>query len=432
VRELLVAMGGEPAGRLEEDAEGRLSFAYLPDHLSRPDAASLSHTLPLASEPVCEGAARTFFAGLLPEGPVREHAAAALGIAVDDDVGLLGALGPECAGAVRLLPPQDCGTAGRERCRWLSEAELASCLRNLPRRPLGIDEAEGARVCLAGAQDKLPVVLDRGGRVGLSLRGHPTTHVLKVQVDGFEDTQVNEAFCLALAGRLGLPVVEAALRRAEDVTYLAVRRYDRRPGPDGAIVRVHQEDLCQALALPPTRKYQADGGPTLIDCLDLIRAASRHPERDVETLVRAVALDYLIGNNDAHGKNFSLVRNPARGVGLAPLYDLGCTELYPGLPRSLAIRVDAEESAEELRPRDWRALAERAGISPTVLERWARPLAARAPGEARVLASEFRAAGWGASIPNRLSAFVGRRASALERTLADLVGRPPGGARRRA
>ena len=326
---------------------------------------------------------------------MREHAATRLGCEATDDLALLAGLGGDCAGAIQLhAPERRPPAAGGVGCRWLSEAELAACLRELPQHPLGLDETRDVRVCLAGAQDKLPVVIDRRARTGLSRGGRPTTHVLKVQVDGLEDTHVNEAFCLGLARRLGLPAVGASLRRAEDVSYLAVARYDRRR-EGGDIVRVHQEDVCQALALPPTRKYQAEGGPTLLDCVRLIRATSRRPDADVEMLLRAVALDYLIGNNDAHGKNLSFLRDGERGVRLAPLYDLGCTEVYPGLSRGMAMRIDEEETAEEIRAEHWRRLAQAAGLSWPVLGRWLQALAARAPPEARSLAAEMEAKGLG-------------------------------------
>jgi len=422
MRRLVVVIGEEPAGWLEEDAEGGLALRYRREWSGRADAVALSHSLPLADEPYREGAVRTFFDGLLPEGPVRDHLAARLGVPADDVLALLAAVGGDCAGAVRLFPPER-WPPGAAAVDWLSKADLASALRRLPERPLGVDPTRDVRVCLAGAQDKLPAVVAAGGRTGLARGGQATTHVLKVQVDGFDDTQVNEAFCLALARRLGLPAVEAELERAEDVTYVAVRRYDRRLDR-GRIARVHQEDVCQALGLPPTRKYEAHGGPTLVDCARLIRAASARPKADLETFLRAAALDYLIANNDAHGKNVSLLRDPERGVRLAPLYDVGCTEVYAGLPPGMAMRIGAEERAEEIRAKDWRRLAEGAELPPAVLARWLRPLVDRAPAEASRVAAELQAEGWPSAIPTRVCAFVERRARRLRAALADLVAPP--------
>ena len=428
MRRLVVVGAGQPAGLLQEDEEGLLSFRYRADWLDRTDAAALSNSLPLSAGACTEGAARTFFAGLLPEGPVREHAATRLGCEATDDLALLAGLGGDCAGAIQLhAPERRPPAAGGVGCRWLSEAELAACLRELPQHPLGLDETRDVRVCLAGAQDKLPVVIDHRARTGLSRGGRATTHVLKVQVDGLEDTHVNEGFCLGLARRLGLPAAGASLRRAEDVSYLAVARYDRRR-EGGDIVRVHQEDVCQALALPPTRKYQAEGGPGLLDCVRLIRATSRRPDADVEMLLRAVALDYLIGNNDAHGKNLSFLRDRERGVRLAPLYDLGCTEVYPGLSRGMAMRIDEEETAEEIRAEHWRRLAQAAGLSWPVLGRWLQALATRAPPAARSLAAEMEARGWGGRITAAVCDLIARRAERLAQGLAGPAPTPRAGA----
>lgn len=413
-----MTFGERPAGWLEEHGNRRLAFRYRTEWIRRADAVALSHTLPLAEEPADGEAVRTYFEGLLPEGPVREHAAERLDVPVDDALGLLDALGADCAGAVRLFAPERWppGAAG---VRWLDEAELASTLSELPARPLGVDPSRGVRACLAGAQDKVPVVIAPDGRTGLPRDGQATTHVLKVRVGGLADTQVNEAFCLALARRLGLPAVEAELRRAVDVTYVAVRRYDRRL-VGSRIERIHQEDVCQALALPPTRKYESQGGPTLLDCVRLVRALSERPEVDVETFLRAAAFDYLVANNDAHGKNVSLLREMGSSVRLAPMYDLGCTEVYAGLPSAMAMRVGLEERAEDIRHDDWRWLADRIGVPHRALVGWLRPLAERAPAEARAVAAELRADGWPSAIPARVCAFVGRRARRLRDALADL------------
>jgi serine/threonine-protein kinase HipA len=155
VRRLLVVAGHEPAGWLEEDADGRLSLRYRREWIRRPDAEALSHSLPLTRAPHREGAVRTFFEGLLPEGPVREHLAERLGIPAGDILGLLAAVGGDCAGAVRLFPPERWPPTPADPL-WLGEAELAASLRGLPQHPLGVDPARDVRVCLAGAQDKLP------------------------------------------------------------------------------------------------------------------------------------------------------------------------------------------------------------------------------------------------------------------------------------
>jgi serine/threonine-protein kinase HipA len=413
-------MEGTETGRLEEDGRGRLRFAYDRAWLARPDAVALSHSLPLVDGAQCEGPSRTYFAGLLPEGPVRSAAAARAGVGVDDDLGLLAALGRDCAGAVRLLPAEAPDVEPVPPL-WLSEADLAARLRALASRPLGFSAAEDVRTCLAGAQDKLPVVVDAGGRTGLPRGGGATTHVLKVQVDGLGGTHVNEALCLALARALGLPAADASLRRAEDVSYLAVRRYDRVGCPGrGPVRRIHQEDVCEALALPPHRKYRYQGGPTLEDCVALIRATSARSDVDLGDFLRSVALDYLTGNHDAHGKNLSLLRLSSGEVRLAPRYDLGCTVIYPGLSGEMAMPLGGEGRPELVRGMHWRRLAESAGVPAVVLAGWLIPLATGAPALAATIAAELEAAGWG-GVPAKVAAVVAHRATLLERALGDLA-----------
>ena len=138
-----------------------------------------------------------------------------------------------------------------------------------------------------------------------------------------------------------------------------------------------------------------------------------------------MAFDYLIANNDAHGKNVSLLRDPADGVRLAPLYDLGCTSVYAGLPSGMAMRIGVEASADQIRPEDWRRLAEGAALPLGHVERWLRPLVDRAPAEARAVAAGLEAQGWTSRIPRRVCAFVDQRAQRLGAALSDLVAPPP-------
>ena len=249
---------------------------------------------------------RGFFAGILPDESQREIIARNLGISARNDFAMLEQIGGECAGAVTFIPE---GTSLPERedtYRPISRPELAEILRTLPRRPLLAGE-EGIRLSLAGAQDKI-VVHVSGGQISIPLNGAPSTHILKPAIERFAGVVFNEALCMRLARAVGLQAVNVEIGNVEGIDYLLVERYDRAVSADSkSLKREHQEDFCQALGIVPEHKYQSEGGPSLKQCFDLVRATSATPVIDLQALLDAVIFNWLIGNHDAHGKNFSLV-----------------------------------------------------------------------------------------------------------------------------
>lgn len=416
MRALDVWMYGRRAGRLEQ-ADDQIRFAYSADYVAA-GGPPLSHALPVG-EAEHGAAARAFFANLLPEGEVRTLVARRLGVSAANDFALLQALGGDCAGAVTLSPP---GAArapeGAEPpaggVEWLDEPALAAALDELPRRPLMADPDEGIRLSLAGAQDKLPVVV-RDGRIGIPHGRTPSTHIVKTPIARFDDTVANEAFCLALAGALGLTAAHAEIRSAAGREFLLVERYDRRASGPGEVTRIHQEDFCQALSIPPALKYETEGGPGFADCFALVRAAAVEPAGDLLALLDAAVFNFLIGNHDAHGKNFSLLHD-STGTRLAPLYDLVSTIVYSGLDRKLAMAIGGERRPDYVRRRHLDRFAETARLGGAATRRRIRALAARAPAAAAELA-----AGTGrASSPvlDRIVVTVAERAASLERQLA--------------
>ena len=252
--------------------------------------------------------------------------------------------------------------------RNLSDEELAAILKELPRRPLLAGE-EGIRLSLAGAQDKLAVRLE-GGAISLPLGGAPSTHILKPNVERFAGVVSNEAFCMRLAAAAGLRAAAVETREVAGISYLLVERYDRhhRPVPDGAPVveRLHQEDFCQALGIVSEQKHQKEGGPSLKQCFALLREVSSAPVIDLARLLDDVVFNYIVGNNDAHGKNFSLLYRPG-GAGepdiqLSPLYDVVSTVYYSELSRDMAMRIGEEYSSEKVTLRDFEKLADDAKL----------------------------------------------------------------------
>ena len=284
-------------------------FEYTADWLNKPGAMPLSQSLPLRKERFKGKECRGFFAGILPEESKREIIARNLGISARNDYAMLEQIGGECAGAVTFIPAGGPLPERNYGYRKLSEKELAAILRELPKRPLLAGD-EGIRLSLAGAQDKVAVRIE-DGQVSVPLGGAPSTHILKPAVERFEGVVFNEALCMRLAAAAGLPAAGVETRSVDGVDFLLVERYDRYhrqvPGAEPVLERLHQEDFCQAQGIVSEMKYQKEGGPSLKQCFGLLREVSSAPVIDLARLLDAVIYNYLVGNNDAHGKNFSLL-----------------------------------------------------------------------------------------------------------------------------
>lgn len=362
------------AGHLIQDEAGQTTFVYTQAWLERPGATALSVTLPLRRERFNRNECRGFFAGILPEEGKREIIARNLGISARNDFAMLERIGGECAGAVTFMPHGEDLPASEYRYRVISSNELANIFRELPKRPLLAGE-EGIRLSLAGVQDKIAVRIERG-EISLPLSGAPSTHILKPSIERFAGVVFNEALSMQLASAAGLPAAKVEVRAAEEIDYLSVERYDRKHALTGntmLLERLHQEDFCQALNVVPEMKYQKEGGPSLRRCFDLLREVSSAPVIDLARLLDAVIYNYLIGNNDAHGKNFSLLYHqggtPNQEIRLAPLYDAVSTAYYPELSGEMAMKIGDEYESERVTPRDFEKLAEQAGLAKPLVRR---------------------------------------------------------------
>lgn len=417
---LEVWLSGQPAGLLSL-VEGRLHFRYHAAWLEAPGAMPLSQSLPLQPQAFHDGACRAFFAGLLPEGQLRILIARALQVSVQNDYALLAAIGGECAGAVSLLPPGWQPPAGLESTaaeedavEWLEPPALASLLEELPRRPM-LAGRDGMRLSLAGAQDKLPVVFD-GRRIGLPRGSTPSSHILKPAITAVEDSVLNEAYCMALAQALGMEVAQTQLLPVADRPVLLVRRYDRRSDGSGRCVRIHQEDVCQALGVDPERKYQNEGGPDLAACFSLLRAASRPSAPQVLRLLDAVVFNALVGNHDAHAKNVSLLYGGGGSTAtLAPLYDVLCTAIYPQLTAKMAMKIGSKYKFSEVQARHWQQFAQATGLALAPTRKRVLRMAEQLPAAAARLQAEepFR----DAAIVARIVAVIEQRSALTRRRL---------------
>jgi len=364
---LHVYLNQKQAGQLVQNEGGQLEFTYLKEYLNDSQAIPLSFSLPLRSEMFTVRECRGYFSGILPEEVNREIIAKNLGITPRNDFSMLKEIGGECAGAVSFFSEPIILPTFQHAYRSLSEQELASVIERLPQRPLLAGET-GVRLSLAGAQAKLAVWVD-GNTLAIPLYNSPSSHILKPASKYFEGLVYNEAFCMMLAALCGLATANVEIRQTRNEAYLLIERYDRNvffKDNSPRLERLHQEDFCQALGILSQHKYQKEGGPSLQQCFELVTKNSRVPLLDRQKLLDAVIFNFLIGNNDAHGKNFSFtyLHDGNQVIAqLAPLYDLVCTAFYPTLDINMAMKMGDKSLLSKIKWEHFKKMAEETSLA---------------------------------------------------------------------
>ena len=353
------------AGRLTQTDQGPMEFEYVPQWLKSAEAVPLSQSLPLRSGPFKGNECQPFFGGILPEETQREIIARNVGVSAKNDFALLEQIGGECAGAITFIASGEDLEDQESEYRPLSDAQLAATLRELPVRPLMAGQ-DGVRLSLAGAQNKMAVRVD-DGRFSIPLGGAPSTHILKPANKTFEGLVFNEATCMRLAQAIGLNTAQVSIGRVDDIDYLLVERYDRQQDST-KIIRLHQEDFCQALGILSDYKYQSEGGPSLAQSFELVRQVSSAPVLDLQVLLDAVIFNLVIGNHDAHGKNFSLLYE-GNMTRLAPLYDLVSTVYYPEISKKMAMKLGGEYASDSILARHFDHFAEETNLSKQLVKK---------------------------------------------------------------
>ncbi|MCH8810999.1 MAG: type II toxin-antitoxin system HipA family toxin [Gemmatimonadetes bacterium] len=422
--ELVVLLNGERVGVVRQHRGGNLTLTYDQTWRDRPDAYPLSLSMLLVRQDHPDAVVRPYLEGLLPDNTdVLDRWAREFQISPRNPFALLRYMGGDCAGAVQLIPPNGLGSLVDEpsAIEWLTETEVAERLRDLVEHH-GTGRLAGDRgyFSLAGAQPKTAFVHD-GERWGIPSGATPTTHILKPPAQrGLDGFDINEHFCLKLAKKLGLAAAESTVRNFDGEAAIVVARYDRRRLENGQLVRLHQEDTCQSLAVPPRIKYEADGGPGAPALVQLLIDEADDPDADVGAFFDALALNWVIAGTDAHAKNYSILIGPG-SVRLAPLYDLISVLPYPHWisyrRAKLAMRVDREYQVWKIRARHWRGLAERCGLdSDPVMDR-VRELVTAIPSAVAQAAAEVREEGLDHEIVDRLEGAIGQHAESCFRML---------------
>jgi serine/threonine-protein kinase HipA len=358
---LYVLHENQIVGELIQEKSGLLSYKYALSWLNSSDAFPISISIPLKEDVFPDQIVRPYFSGLLPEGPVRENVARKLGVSSRSDFKLLQYLGGDCAGALVLSEtPNINDTLGQE---LISFNELSSLLETYSIHPLLVDH-ESVRLSLAGAQEKLPIIYEKN-QFYLPI-GTPSTHILKLPIQGYEFTVENEAFCLTLASLIGIHSVPAQIIEIGGRNHLLVQRYDR-VLVDGKWKRLHQEDVCQAYSIPSENKYQNEGGPNVTMVSQIIKEHCSLPAKDLEQFLKQYILNFYIQNRDAHGKNYSIVYR-LNSIQLAPQYDVLNTEVYPNLTRNMAMKLGKTYKPFDVSEDDWTLFAKDVGINKTYLK----------------------------------------------------------------
>lgn len=331
---LNVALNGRHVGRFERAASGAVSFAYMQDWLDDRRALPVSLSLPLREQAYTGAQVTAVFENLLPDNDaIRRSVAERVGAAGVDAFSLLAEIGRDCVGALQFLPlDEDIARPGAPEHIPLSQAEIAAMLRDLGRAPLGVrnDIGRDFRISIAGAQEKTALFHDGDGW-RQPIRATPTTHILKPTIgrlpNGLDLSRSveNEHFCLWLCRELGLEAAETEILDFEDVRVISVKRFDRLWTKDGRLLRVPQEDFCQALCVPPTLKYNNEGGPGIERCLELL-TGSDEAAADRRAFIKAQIIFWLMGATDGHAKNFSVFITPGGRFRMTPLYDVMSAE----------------------------------------------------------------------------------------------------------
>ncbi len=330
LQSLMVAMNGEEVGTLYRDGDGAMSFQYATSWLQDVDARPISLSLPLRAERHRGAAVFNFFQNLLPDSDaILTRMQARFQVATTHPFDLLAAIGRDCVGAIQLyptnsqLPPVTSMTATP-----LTESRIAALLAGYQTAPLGMTEHSDFRISLAGAQEKTALLWFQG-RWQQPLGSSATSHIFKLPIGRLEhhnidlsDSCENEWLCLQIAKAFGFATANAELATFGDKKVLIVERFDRRWSQSGQwLMRLPQEDFCQAMGIAPALKYQADGGPGVADSMKLLMG-SRLASADRETFFRTQILFWLLAAIDGHGKNFSLFIEAGSSYRLTPIYDV--------------------------------------------------------------------------------------------------------------
>ena len=324
---LNVLLNGRVVGVLRRATSGAIDFQYDQRWLDWENTFAVSLSLPLREDRYIGDPVTAVFDNLLPDNDeIRNTIAARQHAEGTDAYSLLSAIGRDCVGALQFVPAdEDPGKAGDIDATPASDEQIAKRLSNLAAAPLGIDTDKGFRISIAGAQEKTAYLYWKKNW-HVPHGSTPTTHIFKPQIGllgGHDLTQSveNEYLCMQIIQALGMPVARTQINDFGNKRTLVVERFDRLWTKDNRLLRVPQEDCCQALSVPPTRRYESQGGPGILGVLEFLKGSDT-PDQDRTHFLKAQIVFWLLAATDGHAKNFSVALYPGGGFRLTPLYDV--------------------------------------------------------------------------------------------------------------
>ncbi|TGT71796.1 MULTISPECIES: type II toxin-antitoxin system HipA family toxin [unclassified Mesorhizobium] len=423
---LNVFLNGRLVGVLRRESTGAIDFRYAGEWLQWRGTFPVSLSLPLREDRYIGAPVINVFDNLLPDNDaIRKRVAERVGAEGTDAYSMLAALGHDCVGALQFLPDGvDPGTPGSSEGKLVSKRDVAGIIENLAAAPLGLGEDEDFRISIAGAQEKT-ALLRKEGRWFKPIGTAATTHILKPQIGrlpngvDLSNSVENEYLCLRLLEAFGVPAPRAEIADFGERRTLIVERFDRLWARDGRLLRLPQEDICQALSVPPTRKYQSEGGPGVVEIVELLKGSDT-PEDDIAVFLRACVVFWLIGATDGHAKNFSIFLGPGGRFRMTPLYDV--LSAQPSLdarqiPRkkfklAMSVGKNRHYSVNEIVPRHFMQTAEMAGVGAPVIRKLFEDVAANAESRFETVISSLQR-GFPEEIVESLRLAIAKRAPLL-------------------
>ncbi|HXS46086.1 MAG TPA: HipA domain-containing protein [Solirubrobacterales bacterium] len=417
-----VYLHGQRVGTLFPAGDNDYRLAYDPELVERvgPGKVLLSNSLPARPEPYSAEATSAYIEGLLPEGPRRSKLGRELELDATDGYLLLAELGCDCPGAVSFLPQGEApAQPDAATIAWLTEEELAEVVKPPPPRLFTDDCKQRMRFALPGLRHKLSLVHDEAGdRWGWPEAGAPSTHVIKPETGEYPEYVANEMFCMAVCRQAGVPVAKATVEEIAGRRCLVSPRYDRVVDEGPRVRRLHCESFCQALGIAPGAEEESEEGeaPGWAEVRGLLNAVSR--QDDLVSLLTAAFCNYMLGNGDAHGKNFALIDREGESLGgsdkrwrLAPLTDITSTVVYDDpIHHGLVISEEYQETSYLL---ELAEVAEECEFDFEVLRGLASVTAARVSAAVETIATRSKKEGWHEPVVDKIVELAADRSFGL-------------------
>ncbi len=325
---LNMAMNGLEVGEWRKLSSGATEFQYSTKWFESPRTRAVSLSLPLSRKIYKGDVVYNFFDNLLPDNEqIRSRIQQRFQTSTKSPFDLLSAIGQDCVGAIQLY--RDIPHSVRQvEAESLTEEDIENILKNYRTFPLGMEEQEDFRISLAGAQEKTALLYHQN-QWKRPLHSTATSHIFKLPIGIVGQGQIdlsasceNEWLCLQILQKFGLKAPSATIAQFGESKVLIIERFDRRWSENGKwLVRLPQEDMCQALGIAPARKYQNDGGPGILQIMALLKGSSE-PLEDRKQFFKAQIIFWLLCAIDGHAKNFSLFLESDNRYRLTPFYDV--------------------------------------------------------------------------------------------------------------